>query len=186
MKDSSALPPALLGRLRVFWSGALYEEAKEAALAHLEIFGQDNYFLELQDHGIADQKKVNQMLLRLSQETGIPLIATNDCHYTYAQDAEAHDVLLCLQTGKKLSDENRMRYEGGQYYVKSPEEMEALFPYAKEALENTHRIARRCAAMSQSNSGSISCRDLPCPRERTPGTTFRSCAGRDCPSAIIR
>ena len=122
----------------------LYEEAKEAALAYQEIFGEGNYFLELQDHGLDGQKKVNQMLLRLSHETGIPLIATNDCHYTYAQDAEAHDILLCLQTGKKLSDENRMRYEGGQYYVKSPEEMEALFPYAKEALENTAEIADRC------------------------------------------
>ena len=134
----------LAGELARLLVRDLYEEAKEAALAHQEIFGEGNYFLELQDHGLADQKKVNQMLLRLSQETGIPLIATNDCHYTYAQDAEAHDVLLCLQTGKKLSDENRMRYEGGQYYVKSPEEMEALFPYAKEALENTQEIARRC------------------------------------------
>ena len=134
----------LAGELARLLVRDLYEEAKEAALAHQEIFGEGNYYLELQDHGLADQKKVNQMLLRLSQETGIPLIATNDCHYTYAQDAEAHDVLLCLQTGKKLSDENRMRYEGGQYYVKSPEEMEALFPYAKEALENTQEIARRC------------------------------------------
>ena len=134
----------LSGEISKLLVRGLYEEAKEAALAHLEIFGEGNYFLELQDHGIADQKKVNQMLLRLSKETGIPLIITNDCHYTRAEDAEAHDILLCMQTGKKLSDENRMRYEGGQFYVKSPEEMEALFPYAKEALENTHRIAHRC------------------------------------------
>ena len=121
-----------------------YEEAKEAALTYQEIFGEGNFFLEMQDHGLEDQKLVNQALLRMSRETGIGLVVTNDCHYTRAEDAEAHDVLLCLQTGKKLSDENRMRYEGGQYYVKSPEEMEALFPYAQEALENTQKIAGRC------------------------------------------
>ena len=122
-----------------------YEEAKEAALTYREIFGEGNYFLEMQDHGLDDQKLVNQQLLRMSRETGIPLVATNDCHYTTADDAEAHDVLLCLQTGRKLSDENRMRYEGGQYYVKSPSEMASLFPYAPEALENTQKIAERCS-----------------------------------------
>ena len=103
------------------------------------------YFLELQDHGIPDQQLVNQQLMKLSQETGIELVATNDVHYTYADDAKAHDILLCIQTGKKLSDENRMRYEGGQYYVKSEEEMAALFPYARQALENTQKIADRCS-----------------------------------------
>ncbi len=121
-----------------------YEAAKEAALRYQDIFGAGNFFLELQDHGIAAQQKVNAGLLRLSQETGIALIATNDCHYTYASDAEAHDILLCIQTAAKLSDENRMRYEGGQYYVKSEEEMRALFPYAPQAIENTQRIADRC------------------------------------------
>lgn len=87
---------------------------------------------------------MNQQLLKMHRETGIELVATNDVHYTLAEDAQPHDVLLCLQTGKKLSDENRMRYDGGQYYVKSPEEMERLFPYATEALENTHKIAQRC------------------------------------------
>ena len=134
----------LAGELARLLVRGFYEEAKEAALEYQEIFGEGNYYLELQDHGLADQRKVNQMLLRLSAETGIPLVATNDCHYTRAEDAEAHDVLLCLQTGKKLSDENRLRYEGGQYYVKSPEEMEALFPYAQQALENTGKIAERC------------------------------------------
>ena len=90
------------------------------------------------------QKTVNQALLRMSKETGIELVATNDIHYTYAEDAEAHDILLCIQTGKKVTDEDRMRYEGGQFYVKSPEEMAQLFPYALEALENTHKIAMRC------------------------------------------
>ena len=121
-----------------------YEEAKKAALLYQDIFGKGNFFLELQDHGIPLQRQVNQGLLRMSQELQIPLVATNDCHYIYAEDWEAHDILLCIQTGKKVSDENRMRYEGGQYYVKSEEEVRALFPYAPEAIENTHKIAERC------------------------------------------
>ena len=98
----------------------------------------------MQDHGLSEQATVNQRQLRLSEETGIPLVATNDVHYTYAEDEKAHDILLCIQTGKKLADEDRMRYEGGQYYVKSPEEMKTLFPYALQALENTQKIADRC------------------------------------------
>ncbi len=121
-----------------------YEKAKEAALKYADCFGKENFFLELQDHGLPQQKMVNPQLVRLSEETGIELIATNDVHYTYAEDVEAHDILLCIQTGKKLKDEDRMRYEGGQYYVKSEEEMTALFPYAKRALENTQKIADRC------------------------------------------
>ena len=121
-----------------------YAGAKEAALRYEGIFGKGNFFLELQDHRIPLQQKVNAGLLRLSQETGIGLIATNDCHYTYAEDAEAHDILLCIQTAAKLSDENRMRYEGGQYYVKSEEEMKSLFSYVPQALENTQEIADRC------------------------------------------
>lgn len=121
-----------------------YEEARRAALRYREIFGEDNFFLELQDHGYPEQKKVNAGILRLHQETGIPMIATNDIHYTDAEDAEPHDILLCLQTGKKLSDDDRMRYPGGQFYIKSEEEMRALFPYAPEAIENTARIAERC------------------------------------------
>ena len=122
----------------------LYEEARQTALEYQEIFGKDNYFLELQDHGIPDQRLVNQQLLRMSEELHIPLVATNDVHYTYEDDVAAHDILLCIQTGKKLTDENRMRYEGGQYFVKSPEQMAELFPYALQALENTHKIAKRC------------------------------------------
>ena len=121
-----------------------YEEAKMAALHYQDIFGKDNFFLELQDHGIPAQRLVNQELMRMSRETGIELVCTNDIHYTYAEDAEAHDLLLCLQTGKKVTDTDRMRYEGGQYYCKSPEEMAELFPYAPQALENTYRIAQRC------------------------------------------
>ena len=122
----------------------MYEDAKAAALRYQDIFGKGNFFLELQDHGIPAQRLVNQELLRMHEETGIDLVTTNDVHYTRAEDADPHDILLCLQTNKKLADEDRMRYEGGQYYVKSPEEMAELFPYALEALENTHKIAQRC------------------------------------------
>lgn len=121
-----------------------YEEGMKAALALQEIFGVGNFFLELQDHGIPEQRNVNQGLMRMSSETKIPLVATNDIHYTFESDAQAHDVLLCIQTQKKITDENRMRYEGGQYFIKSPSEMEELFPYAKEALSNTGDIAKRC------------------------------------------
>jgi DNA polymerase-3 subunit alpha len=121
-----------------------YEKAKQVALKYNSIFGQGNFYLELQDHGYKDQKKVNQELIRMSKETGIPLIATNDIHYIYKEDSTAHDILLCIQTNKKVQDEDRMRYNGGQFYLKSPEEMYKLFPYAKEALENTYNIAKRC------------------------------------------
>lgn len=139
-----ALSACLAGEVARYLARGMYEDAKAAALRYRDIFGPDNFFLELQDHGIPDQQTVNQQLLRLSKDTGIDLVATNDVHYTLAEDADPHDILLCLQTGKKLSDEDRMRYEGGQYYVKSPEEMAQLFPYALEALENTHKIASRC------------------------------------------
>ena len=122
----------------------LYDEAKKAALEYRDIFGKDHFYLELQDHGLPDQGLVNQQLLKMSRETGIELVATNDVHYTYAKDEKAHDILLCIQTGKRLADENRMRYEGGQYYIKSEEEMKSLFPYALQALENTQKIADRC------------------------------------------
>ena len=139
-----ALSACLAGEVQRYIVKGLYDEAKKTALEYRDIFGEDNFFLELQDHGIPAQALANQQLLKLSQETGIGLVVTNDVHYTYAEDAKPHDILLCIQTGKKLEDENRMRYEGGQYYVKSPEEMEQLFPYARQALENTQRIADRC------------------------------------------
>ncbi len=139
-----ALSACLAGEVQRNILRGKYEEGKAAALRYQEIFGRGNFFLELQDHGLREQKVVNQSLLRMSQETGIELVATNDVHYTYAEDEKPHDMLLCIQTGKKLSDENRMRYEGGQYYVKSEEEMRNLFPYAVQALENTQKIAKRC------------------------------------------
>ncbi|MEG7530545.1 MAG: DNA polymerase III subunit alpha [Hungatella sp.] len=138
------LSACLAGEVQRNLERGRYQEGKQAALRYEEIFGKGNFFLELQDHGIPQQKTVNQALLRLSQELGIDLVATNDIHYTFAEDAVPHDILLCIQTAKKVSDENRMRYEGGQYYCKSESEMAALFPYAPEALENTHKIAERC------------------------------------------
>ena len=139
-----ALSACLAGEVARYLTRSMYEDAKAAALRYQEIFGENNFFLELQDHGIPQQQIVNQQLMRLHEETGIPMVATNDVHYTYRDDVESHDILLCLQTGKKLADEDRMRYEGGQYFVKSPQEMAELFPYALEALENTHKIAMRC------------------------------------------
>ena len=139
-----ALSACLAGEVQRLLARDFYEEAVKAALKYEEIFGKGNFFLELQDHGISMQQKVNADLIRMSRETGIELVATNDVHYTFADDAKAHDILLCIQTGKLVSDENRMRYEGGQYYLKSEDEMRLLFPYAIEALENTAKIAERC------------------------------------------
>ncbi len=139
-----ALSACLAGEVQRYITKRLTDEARKAARKYEACFGRGNYFLELQDHGLPDQKFVNTELLKMSKELDIPLVATNDVHYTYASDADSHDILLCLQTGKKLADEDRMRYEGGQYYVKSEEEMKGLFPYAWEAVENTQRIADRC------------------------------------------
>lgn len=139
-----ALSACLAGEIPRIISKGMFKEAVKCALDYEKIFGRGNFFLELQDHGIPEQRNVNQKLLAISKETGIEMVATNDIHYTYKDDVEPHDILLCLQTGKKITDEDRMRYEGGQYYVKSPKEMEDLFPYALQALENTQKIADRC------------------------------------------
>ena len=138
------LSACLAGEVPRLLERGLYDDAKAVALKYEACFGKGNYFLEMQDHGIPAQRTVNQGLLRMSQETEIELVCTNDCHYTNAEDADAHDLLLCIQTGKKVQDEDRMRYEGGQYYVKSEEEMRSLFSYAPQALENTQKIADRC------------------------------------------
>ena len=139
-----ALSACLAGEVQRYLVRGMYEEAKEAALKYRDVFGEGNYFLELQDHGIPEQKLVNQQLVSMSRELKIDLVATNDVHYTYEEDAASHDILLCIQTGKKLADEDRMRYEGGQYFVKSPEQMQELFAYVPQALENTQKIADRC------------------------------------------
>ena len=158
-----ALSACLAGEVQRYLVRGLYQEAKEAALKYEKIFGKGNYFLELQDHGLPEQKQVNQQLLRLSQELGIELVATNDVHYTYAQDVDPHDILLCIQTGKKLADQDRMRYEGGQYYVKSPKEMEQLFAYAPQALENTWKIANRCHVEIEFGVTKLPKFDVPAP-----------------------
>ena len=139
-----ALSACLAGEIpRRILAGNL-EGAKEYALQMQEIFGEGNYYLELQNHGIRDQAEVNRGLLRIHQETGIPLVCTNDAHYLRKEDAESHDVLLCIQTGKTVDDENRMRYEPKNFYIRSTEEMEQLFAAYPEAVENTQRIADRC------------------------------------------
>lgn len=138
------LSACLAGEVARLLNRGLYEDAKKVALKYRNTFGENNYFLEMQDHGIADQATVNQQLLRLSKDTGIPLVVTNDCHYTDKTDAASHDVLLCIQTGKKLQDADRMRFDTDEFYVKSEEEMLSLFPYAKEAVYRTQEIADRC------------------------------------------
>ncbi len=139
-----ALSACLAGEVPRLLAKGLYQEAKKTAQKYEDCFGKGNYFFELQDHGIPEQRTVNTALLRLSRELDIPLVATNDIHYTYKEDAQSHDILLCIQTAKKVSDEDRMRYDGGQYFVKSELEMRELFPYAQQAIDNTAMIADRC------------------------------------------
>ena len=138
------LSACLQGEVAVNLRRGLYEEAVKTVNWYRDTFGADNYFLEMQDHGLELDDMVNQGVMRLSEETGIPLVCTNDSHYIYAEDWEAHDILLCIQTNRKVQEEDRMRYTGGQYYLKSEEEMAKLFPYAPAALENTQKIADRC------------------------------------------
>ena len=151
----------LAGEVAYHLRQSQYEDAKKAALRYREIFGEGSFFLELQDHGLPEQKNVNAGLLRIAQETGIELIATNDSHYTFAEDAEPHDILLCIQTGKKVSDTDRMRYDGGQYYLKSEEEMRQLFKYAPQAIDNTSKIAERCNVSIEFGSYKLPHFDVP-------------------------
>jgi DNA polymerase-3 subunit alpha len=137
---SACLAGEIPRRLRV----GDYDGAKTHALMMRELMGEDNYFLEIQDHGIEEQRRILPDLYRLSEETGIPLVATNDAHYIKRENAQAQDVLMCIQTGKTLDDPRRMKFETEEFYVKSEEEMRALFPDHPEAIENTARIAQRC------------------------------------------
>lgn len=139
-----ALSGCLAGRIPSLLLKGNFDEAKNIALQLNSIFGQDNFFIEVQDHGLLDQRRIINDLIRLSQETGIPLVATNDVHYIQKEDALAQDVLMCIQTGKTLDEENRMKFESSEFYLKSPEEMASLFSYIPEALENTIRIAESC------------------------------------------
>lgn len=148
LKDHSegiiALSACLGGEVQNYLLNSNYERAKEIALLYKDIFGENNFYLELQDHGIEEQKKVNEELIKLSNETNIPLVITNDVHYTNKEDARVHDVLLCIQTGTTVDEENRMRFPSPEFYLKSPEEIQSLFPDVPEAMENTVKIAERC------------------------------------------
>lgn len=139
-----ALSACLAGEIPKLISRGREDDAKKVAKKYKDLFGEGNFYLELQNHGIPEQKFVNQSLVRIGKELDIPLVATNDIHYINAEDATAHDILLCIQTGKTVSDPDRMRYEGGQFFLKSEDEMKALFPYAPEAIENTEKIADMC------------------------------------------
>ena len=174
------LSACLAGEVQRYISKGLYDEAVKQAIKYRDCFGEGNYFLELQDHGIPEQKTVNQALLRMSKELNIPLVATNDIHYTNAEDAESHDLLLCIQTGKKVDDEDRMRYEGGQFYVKSEAEMRTLFPYALEALENTQKIADRCNVSIEFGNYHLPPFDVP------EGYTSRSYIEKLCEEGLQR
>ena len=140
-----AMSACLAGEIPRLLMADEYEKAKEAALEMRELFGEDGYYLEMQDHGILVQKKVNAGILRLHEETGIPLVATNDAHYIRKEDWETQDVLLCIQTGKTLDDPGRMKFQTQEFYVKSEEEMASLFPQHPEAIENTAKIAELCS-----------------------------------------
>ena len=179
-----ALSACLAGEVAVKLNMMDYDGACEAALRHRRIFGENNYFLEMQDHGIPAQATVNAGLMRMSKELGIPLVVTNDSHYVKAEDAEAHDILLCIQTGKKVSDEDRMRYEGGQYYLKSPEEMAGLFPYAREAVEIPERLPN--VAMWRLSLESRRCPDLRCPQGMMPLVIWSIYVWRESKEDIIR
>ena len=139
-----ALSACLAGEIPRALTRGDYEGAREAALRYEGIFGRGNFYLELQDHGMAEQKRINPQLIRLSRETGIPLVATNDCHYIAPEDSRMHRVLLCIQTGRTIEDENAMEFGSEEFYFKSEEEMRALFPDVPEAADNTVKIAQRC------------------------------------------
>ena len=143
-KGLIALSACLAGEIPRLLSNGEYEKAKQTALFYDGIFGRGNYYLELQDHGIEEQKRINPLLIRMSKETGIPLVATNDVHYIGKEDFKIHKVLLCIQTGTKITEENPIEFKTNEFYLKSGEEMAELFGNAPSALENTLKIAERC------------------------------------------
>ena len=138
-----------------------YEAGKQRALQYQKIFGKENFYLELQNHGLQDQQQLNAQLIQMSEETGIPMVVTNDVHYIESDDTKAHDILLCIQTQKTILDTGRMSYDSDQFYLKSPEEMYKLFPHAKEALENTQKIADRCNIEIEFNNYKLPVFDVP-------------------------
>ena len=143
-KGIIATSACLGGEVQRFILDRDLDAAKAAALEYREIFGENNFFLELQDHGMPEQARVNRELIKMSEELNFPLTVSNDVHYLDRDDAKSHDVLLCIQTGKTINEENRMKFPSDEFYLKSPDEMAALFPENKDALENTVKIANRC------------------------------------------
>jgi len=155
------LSSCLAGDIPKFLLDGQYDKAKSLALKLNSIFGNGNFYLELQNHGLEEQRIVNERIIKLSQETNIPLVATNDVHYVRREDAKAHDVLLCIQTGKTIEDQDRMRFETDEFYLKSPEEMEDLFRDVPEALSNTVKIASRCRVEFDFNTIHLPKYDVP-------------------------
>ncbi|KGG80704.1 DNA polymerase III subunit alpha [Caloranaerobacter azorensis H53214] len=160
-KGIIALSACLGGEIQYHILNNNYKKAKEVALKYREIFGENNFYLELQDHGMKDQKYVNNELIRLSRETGIQLVVTNDVHYINRNDAKVHDILLCIQTGKTINDKDRMKFPTSEFYLKSPEEMSSLFPNIPEAIENTVKIAQRCNVEFDFNTLHLPKYDVP-------------------------
>ncbi|MDO4618085.1 MAG: DNA polymerase III subunit alpha [Clostridia bacterium] len=156
-----ALSACLAGEVPRCMTADDYEMAKETAIKYRDLFGKDNYFIELQDHGIADQKRINPKLKQLAEEIGVGIVATNDIHYATRQDARYQDVLMCIQMQKTVDDEDRMKFETDEFYIKSEEEMAKLFPYAPDALENTEKIAKRCQVEFDFNSRHLPEYDVP-------------------------
>src|SRR5579885_1993487 len=143
-KGLIALSACLRGDINETLMADKYEDAKKLAYEYTDLFGPKNFFLELQDHGLEPDKKVMPLVNRLAADTGIPLVVTNDSHYLRRDDARAHEILLCIQTGKTMSDPNRMRFEQEAFYLKTREEMMELFGEVEHALDRTYDIAQRC------------------------------------------
>lgn len=156
-----ALSACLGGEVPSYILKGDFEKARDTALFYDSIFGRGNFYLELQEHGIVEQRKVNKELIRLSKETGIPLVATNDVHYLERKDSKAHEVLLCIQTGKNMDDEDRMTFPTDEFYLKSPDEMSEIFSYCIEAVENTEKIANMCNVEFEFNKTKLPKYDLP-------------------------
>ncbi|MBQ7986526.1 MAG: DNA polymerase III subunit alpha [Clostridia bacterium] len=156
-----ALSACLAGEIPKALLADDYEKAKEIGEKYVNLFGKDNFFIELQDHSIADQKRINPTLVRLAKELGVGVVATNDIHYIKREDAKYQDVLMCIQMQKTVEDDDRMRFETDEFYVKSPEEMAERFAYSPEAIENTGKIAERCNVEFDFNSRHLPSYDVP-------------------------
>lgn len=156
-----ALSACLAGELPRALSADDYDAAREIVQKYINLFGRDNYFIEIQDHGIAEQKRINPQLVKLAEEFGVGLVATNDIHYATRDDAKYQDVLMCIQMHRTVDEPDRMRFETDEFYIKSPEEMERLFPYAPEAIENTGKIAARCKVDFDFNTRHLPEYDVP-------------------------